>query len=128
MTEDQNPRPKVEKVLLENRFGLAETKRNQWFATVPEGVTPEDLLRPDYWAHVARSLRPYDEIIVANDNCEWRIVLLVEDAWHNGARVTSFAGMLWLAICRSRKRSGTAGGVERPSRQMCRDEKRRRSA
>ena len=79
--------PKVEKVLLDSRFGLAETKRNQWFATVPETVTPEDLLEPSYWAHVARTLRPLDEIIVTIDSCSWRVVLLVEDAWHNGARV-----------------------------------------
>jgi hypothetical protein len=76
-----------EKVLLENRFAVAETKRNQWFATCPQDITPDDVLRPDYWAHIARMLNPLDEIIVTVDTCAWRSVLLVEDAWNTGARV-----------------------------------------
>ncbi|MFO1124001.1 MAG: hypothetical protein U1E25_01060 [Methylocystis sp.] len=28
-----------------------------------------------------------DEIIVTSDECKWRVVLLVEDAWNTGARI-----------------------------------------
>ncbi len=73
--------------LLESRYDLAEHKPNQWFATVPEGVEPNDLFQTAYWSHVAYKLRPMDEIIVTNDACAWRIHLLVEDAWQVGARV-----------------------------------------
>jgi hypothetical protein len=74
--------------LLESRFDLAEHKRNVWFATVPDGVEPQDLLEQTFWAHVAQRLRPLDLIEVVNDSCQWRVELLCEEAWFNGARVS----------------------------------------
>lgn len=73
--------------ILESRVDLAEHKRNIWFASAPLGVEPEHLLAEGYWAVVARQLRPLDEIICTSDECKWRVVLLVEDAWNTGARV-----------------------------------------
>ncbi|WP_363350189.1 hypothetical protein [Methylocystis echinoides] len=66
---------------------MAESQRAEYFATVEETVTPEEVLKPDFWRHVATTLRPYDLIDVAVDSCDWFMRLLVADAWHNGVRV-----------------------------------------
>ncbi len=73
--------------LRQSRFGLAEHMRTVYFATVEQSVTPDDILRPEFWLHVAGQLRPYDEVIVATDSCEWRMELIVCDTWHHGARM-----------------------------------------
>ncbi len=73
--------------LLHARFSLADHKRNVWFATVEERVNPEDVLAPSFWRHVAGNMRPYDEIVIACDSCEWRKHLLVVDVWHANAKV-----------------------------------------
>ncbi|MBG0801397.1 hypothetical protein IYW40_07870 [Methylocystis sp. H4A] len=77
--------------LLQRRFQLAEHTRTIYFVTVEQLVKPEDVLKPDFWRHVASQLRPYDEIIVATDSCEWRMELLVCDVWHCGARVVELS-------------------------------------
>ncbi len=73
--------------LRQSRLALAEQARNIWNATVEQHVKPEDVLRPDFWMHIASQLQPYDQIIVATDSCEWRMELVVADVWHQGARV-----------------------------------------
>jgi hypothetical protein len=73
--------------LRQSRLALAEAQRNVWFATVEQHVTPEDVLRPEFWLHIAHQVRPYDEIVVATDSCAWRMEVLVCDVWHHGARV-----------------------------------------
>jgi hypothetical protein len=73
--------------ILQRRFQLAEQTRAIYFVTVETHIKPEDVLNPDFWRHVASQLRPYDEIIVATDSCEWRMELLVCDVWHCGVRV-----------------------------------------
>jgi hypothetical protein len=87
------------KKLLSARLALAESRRNIWFATVPDDVTIDDALAPGFWAHVAARLRAYDEIVVGRDDCTWRISLVVADAWSGGAKVielqrTEMAGAL----------------------------------
>jgi hypothetical protein len=77
--------------LLQRRFQLAEHTRTIYFVTVEQLVKPEDVLKSDFWQHVASQLRPYDEIIVATDSCEWRLSLLVADVWHCGARVVELS-------------------------------------
>jgi hypothetical protein len=72
--------------LLQRRFQLAESQRSEFFATVEEHIKPDDVLNPGFWRHVVSQLRPYDEIVVASDSCEWRMHLLVADVWHAGAR------------------------------------------
>jgi hypothetical protein len=73
--------------ILQRRFQLAEHTRAIYFVTVETHIKPEDVLKPDFWRHVASQLRPYDEIVVATDSCEWRMELLVCDVWHCGVRV-----------------------------------------
>ncbi|WP_292534065.1 hypothetical protein [Methylocystis sp.] len=77
--------------LLQRRFALAEHMRAIYFVTVEESIKPEDVLRPDFWRHVASQLKPYDLIDVAVDSCAWRMELLVADVWHCGARVVEMS-------------------------------------
>lgn len=76
-----------QKKLLANRFSLAEMRRQQFLATVPDHMTIEDALAPEFWVHVAAKVRPYDEIIVGRDDCAWRLSLVVADTWSGGVRV-----------------------------------------
>lgn len=49
------------------RFQLAEHARNVYVITVEENQKKEDVMNPDYWAHIAGKLRQYDEIMVRSD-------------------------------------------------------------
>ncbi len=73
--------------LRQGRWRLAESELSIHFVTVEESIKPDDVLDSDFWKHVASQMRPYDEIIVATDSCDWRMELLVADVWHCGARV-----------------------------------------
>ncbi len=77
--------------LLQRRFALAEHARAVYFATVEQHITPENVLQPGFWRHIASQLKPYDEVVVANDDCSWRMQLVVADAWHNGARLVELS-------------------------------------
>jgi len=44
------------------RMKEAQFVRNLWVVTAEQGVTKEDLLKPDYWSHVSFQFRPYDRI------------------------------------------------------------------
>tara|TARA_R110000868_G_scaffold411755_1_gene708898 strand:- start:17797 stop:18267 length:471 start_codon:yes stop_codon:yes gene_type:complete len=56
-------------------------------ATAFDDTKPEDLLIPEYWAHVAASLHPWDRVeVVANDG-SWWAELMVLDCGRNYARM-----------------------------------------
>lgn len=70
-----------------NRFKSAEFRRNIWDA-IPEAGTPfDDLLKPEYWAHVAANLRPWDRIEVRAEDGSYYAELLVRDAGRLWAKV-----------------------------------------
>ncbi len=73
--------------LLENRFGLASYLSNVWRVTTPDGVSEDDILRPEFWAHVAGKIRPCDEIIVVPDDQKFRLHLFVTDAGKQWVKV-----------------------------------------
>ncbi|CAJ0854104.1 hypothetical protein AMST5_00708 [freshwater sediment metagenome] len=77
----------TDKRILANRVALAEMVRQQWFVTCPDHMTPDDVLQPEFWAHVASRFRPYDEVTVGNDACAWRLHLCVADVWSAGVRM-----------------------------------------
>ncbi len=80
--------PVEPKKLRDERIGLAEYKRSEWFVTAEAGTTIEEVLCRDYWSHVSRSMRPYDRITVAIDTGEWMLDLHVHSAGQNWANVT----------------------------------------
>ena len=59
------------------RFALAESKMNRWLVSVESKITVEQILDGSFWANVAKSLRPGDEIIVRPDDMAWELVLHV---------------------------------------------------
>lgn len=65
----------------------AEFARMVWVATPEPGVTLEMLMRPDYWSHVAKQLRPWHRIEVRDAGFEWCAELVVRDCGQNWAKV-----------------------------------------
>jgi len=63
--------------LLNKNFKLAEFVRQVHFAQVPDNTTPADLLRPDFWAHCAATMKLHDIIEVMPENASWRAELIV---------------------------------------------------
>jgi hypothetical protein len=62
----------------------AEFVRPVYCATIPIGTLPEDLLKPEYWAHVATHLRPWARIEARAEDGTWfaeYIVLSVDRTW-----------------------------------------------
>ena len=59
-------------------FKQAEYTRNEFFIAPEAGVPWDAILKPEYWAHVAAKLRPYDEIIVVpeDDSFYGRVIVL----------------------------------------------------
>lgn len=50
--------------LPQSHFKQAAQATRRWSVTTPDGVSFDDLLRPDYWTHVAAKLTPGDIIEV----------------------------------------------------------------
>ena len=73
--------------ILEGRFGLASYLSNVWRITTPDDVTEKDIMRPEFWAHVANRLRPCDEIIVIPDNQKFRLHLIITGSGKQWAKV-----------------------------------------
>ena len=74
-------------VIMPARFGLAESKRNDWIADIPSGVTLEDVMEPSYWAHVGEQMQPLDHIEVRAEDGSWIAYLLVKMCERNYAKV-----------------------------------------
>lgn len=73
--------------IIQERFKLAEFARVIYQAEPELGVTPEDMLSPEYWAHVAQQLQPGCRIeAIAEDN-SWFAEFLVIRAERTWARV-----------------------------------------
>lgn len=75
---------------------LAEHRRNIWVVEAAEGVQPEDLLKPQYWAHHSGKLSPWDRIEVRAKDGSWFQELLVMDASRVWARVMPLAQVVRL--------------------------------
>ena len=71
----------------DGRFAAAEYERTTWVITVEEGTIPDDLTNPDYYAHVAAKLRPYDRLEVRANDGTWMAELLVLDVSRLWAKV-----------------------------------------
>lgn len=58
-----------------------------WHYTVPEGVSPDDLVTPEFWTHVAGQLRQGHRIEVSAIDGTWWGMLYVRHASKGEARV-----------------------------------------
>lgn len=76
LTEVQRTNRKIS----EARFHEATFNRNVW-SIIPEfGTTKEDILRPEYWAHISIKLKPMDKIEVVFEDMSQYIELMVVDS------------------------------------------------
>lgn len=74
-----------------NGLKLAESVRNVYQITAPEGVTPDDLLDPKFWVHVARLLRSGDRVEVLAADVSWYAEMRVMEVGRSqalGARLS----------------------------------------
>lgn len=69
------------------RLKGAEYERITWVVTAHEHTEPSDLLRPDYWAHVAAKLGPWHRIEARANDGSWYGEYLVLEAGRSWARV-----------------------------------------
>jgi len=74
--------------ILQYAFKAAEFTRTIWQATPEVGATLADMLQPEYWAHVAKSIRPGDRIEVLAADGSWFAELFVRSSGLNEVRAT----------------------------------------
>lgn len=94
MSEPEKVERKIEP-LGPNSLHTAEHKRVVYFGIAPKGVKPEDLLRPEYWAHVAAGLKPRDRIEINAEDGTWYCEVMVLDSSRAFARVHPIIGPIY---------------------------------
>lgn len=78
------------------RMELAEQWRQDWVVNAEAGTTTDDVLKPDYWSHVAPRMRPYDHVEVRAEDGTWVMNLLVTGCDRNWARVVQVGDVIKL--------------------------------
>lgn len=78
---------RIVRALHPSRIGLSEQKFRRLCIELERGVTPDDLRNESFWAHVAKQLRPWDEIVARAEDGTFRADLIVLAAGKNFARV-----------------------------------------
>lgn len=66
--------------LIPPRFRQAEFVRTVWDACPTHGTVLSDILRPEYWAHAASKLKPWDRIEVRAEDNSWYAELVVRNS------------------------------------------------
>lgn len=77
--------------LLPSRFQQAEHARTVWRVVAEEGTTIEDVLKPQFWAHVAHTMARFDRIEVLADDETWFLDLIIRDCGRGFAKVAILA-------------------------------------
>lgn len=77
----------MSKAILQNGITQADYARAVWRLTPEPGTTPEDVLVPSYYAHIAKQLKPGARIEVAPADGSWLAELYVRSADATSARV-----------------------------------------
>ena len=68
-------------------FALFEHVSTRYDALIAQGVTPEQLMNPAFWAHHAVKLKPMDEIRARAADGTWVASLMVLDSSRTWAKV-----------------------------------------
>lgn len=71
-------RPKSNRKLLEGEFGFAEYRRQDLIVFPAVGTSIDDMLKPDYWVHVASKMKALDRIEVRPSDGQWWAEMLVQ--------------------------------------------------
>ena len=85
--ETAKPNQQQQVQLPPNALQLFEQISTRYDAEIQQGVTPENLLEPAFWAHQAVRLRPMDEIRARAIDGTWVATYLVLDCSRTWARV-----------------------------------------
>ena len=80
------PERKVEPITMTN-LASAEFIRNIHCATIPFGTKPEDLLKPEYWAHVSAEFKAWGRIEARAEDGTWFAEYLITEVGRNWAKV-----------------------------------------
>ncbi len=67
------------------RFKLADYERNIWVVTPEAGTSLDEVMKPDFWAHCAHQMKPFDEVEVRAEDESYYAKLLVRSAGKNWA-------------------------------------------
>jgi hypothetical protein len=78
----------MSKSLTAVRHKLADYERNVWVANTEAGVSLDEIRKPEFFAHVAAKLKPWDRIEVRPDDETFYAELLVRSAGKNWAVTT----------------------------------------
>ena len=70
-----------------NDLMLFEEASSRWSAKIAQGVQPEALLVPSFWAHRATKLKPLDEIRAHAEDGTWVAYFIVLDCSRTWAKV-----------------------------------------
>lgn len=73
--------------ITEQRMQLREVFRQDWAVNAEAGTTIEDVLDPQYWAHMAVRMTPYARVEVLEETGEWMLDLFVLNVGRNWAQV-----------------------------------------
>lgn len=73
--------------ILQNRLRQAEFNRTVWAAQPEPGTTLEDMVKPEYWAHVAKNFKVGDRVEVVPEGAEWFAELFVRSVSPTAATV-----------------------------------------
>lgn len=73
--------------LLQKQIKPSDFIRTVWSAQPEPGTTLNDMLQPEYWAHVSKTLKQGDRIEVTDAGNAWFAELFVRSASDNGAKV-----------------------------------------
>lgn len=87
MAEQSKPPKRDLRVYRGDRFNLAEQVNSQWRMRMEMGATKADVLRQEYWSHVAPELHTYDEIIATCDDGTVYARILILDCGRTWAKV-----------------------------------------
>jgi len=68
---------RADQVLITPNFAEAQYRRTVHFAEASHLVTPKDIIKPEYWAHVAPLLRARDRVEVYSEDGTWYAELMV---------------------------------------------------
>jgi len=68
-------------------LGQLDYVSTRYDARIPQGVTPQDIANPAFWAHHAIKLKPFDEIRVHTEDGTWMAYYLVLDCSRTWAKV-----------------------------------------
>lgn len=73
--------------ILKNRLTEAEFSRVVWSAVPESGTTLADMVKPEYWAHVAKFLKPGARIEIQPEDNSWFAELYVRTVKEQSAVV-----------------------------------------